>query len=265
MGWIRRWLLKKKLIHDPLNRRAWQHTLDRVPLLAHLEPPQKARLQQLTREFLLEKVFSGVQGVTLNDDMKTLIAAQACLPILNMSMDAYSGWVEVIVYPDSFHVPQEFVDDETGVVSEESSLLSGEAWGRGPVILSWSDVQEDYEHPHPGHNVVIHEFAHKLDMQNGRANGMPPLHPDMPIEQWTHALSTAYEQLTQRLEHHHVTDINPYAGTNPAEFFAVLSEYFFTAPYIILEDCPQVYDQLQQYYRLDTRHWYPRHARSLYR
>ncbi|MGV6858792.1 MAG: M90 family metallopeptidase [bacterium] len=255
MNWIKRWLLRRGLIRDPLTQAVWVRTLQRARLLSHLDQTQIKNLRALTSQLLLEKTFSAVQGLELSEEIKAVIATQACVPILNIGLDAYDGWIEIIVYPGSFHVSQEQVD-ESGVVTEATHLLSGESWGRGPLILSWEDVLRDTDTPRPGHNVVIHEFAHKLDMLNGRANGMPPLHPDMPIEAWTEALSTAYARLQHRLEHHHHTDINPYAGTNPAEFFAVLSEYFFTAPWVILEDCPPVYHQLKTYYRLDTQHWY---------
>jgi len=185
----------------------------------------------------------------IDDEIRITIAAQACLEILELGLDAFAGWLEIIVYPGAFRVTQETLDD-AGVVHQQDNSLSGESWSRGPVILSWQDVQEDSFSLRPGHNVVLHEFAHKLDMLNQRANGMPPLHPDMPIKAWTEALSQAYENLQQRLENHQPT-INAYAATNPAEFFAVICEYFFTAPDILWQHCPDVYQQLKAWFKQD--------------
>jgi len=123
---------------------------------------------------------------------------------------------------------------------------------RGPVILSWQDIERDMAHWRQGHNVVIHEIAHKLDYLNGSANGMPPLHYSMYSEQWTDTLSQAYECLNQRLQHHYGLCVDAYAATSPAEFFAVFSEYFFCAPEILHEHFQAVYQMLELYYRQDT-------------
>lgn len=127
--------------------------------------------------------------------------------------------------------------------------MSGESWSRGPVILSWDDITSDMAPLHPGHNVVVHEFAHKLDMLNGSANGMPPLHRDMLREQWSKNFSQAFEHLRHRLDHHHRPGINAYGANNPAEFFAVVSEYFFTDPQKLHHLSSAVYDQLVLFYR----------------
>ncbi|NOZ38240.1 MAG: zinc-dependent peptidase [Gammaproteobacteria bacterium] len=227
----------------------WHGVSQRLPLLQPLTAIERARLRELTTLFLHQKDFTGVQGLVIDDEIRITIAAQACLEILELGLDAFAGWLEIIVYPGAFRVTQETLDD-AGVVHQQDNSLSGESWSRGPVILSWQDVQEDSFSLRPGHNVVLHEFAHKLDMLNQRANGMPPLHPDMPIKAWTEALSQAYENLQQRLENHQPT-INAYAATNPAEFFAVICEYFFTAPDILWQHCPDVYQQLKAWFKQD--------------
>ncbi len=227
----------------------WHRTIRQLPLVANRPPAERVRLRVLTTLLLHRKVFTGVQGLELTPAMKIVIASQACLEILQLGLAAFDGWHEVIVYPGAFRVRRE-VQDELGLVHSDSRALSGEAWMRGPVILSWDEVVQDSFQLRKGHNVVLHEFAHKLDMLNGRANGMPPLHPDMPIEAWTQSLSEAYEQLVRRVGHHHA-DINPYAATDPAEFFAVICEYFFTAPEILDEHYPRVYQQLKAYFRQD--------------
>ena len=142
--------------------------------------------------------------------------------------------------------------DASGIVHETRRTLAGEAWRRGPVILSWSDAQPNSHSHGPASNVIIHEFAHKLDMLNGSANGMPPLHKNMVRKQWTESLSHAYKNLYQQIERHHHTSIDPYAAENPAEFFAVLSEVFFVKPALLNKLYPQVYRQLNLFYRQDT-------------
>ena len=157
------------------------------------------------------------------------MAAQACLLILNLDIDYFDNWVEVILYPGAFKVTHE-QRDANGLVHTDANVLSGESWLRGPVILSWDDVERDSYHTHAGHNVVVHEFAHKLDGLNGVANGLPPLHRGMKQNDWAAALNPSYEALCRQVEAGESTIIYSYAATNPAEFFAVVSEYFFTTP-----------------------------------
>lgn len=247
------------LKRHPIPDEPWLSVTRRLPLLQGLTATKRARLRELTTLFLHDKTFNGVQGLVLSDEMRLVIAAQACLPILELGPDTYAGWVEIVVYPGAFRVTRE-VMDEFGIVHQQAAGLSGEAWGTGPVILAWEEVERESFHLHKGHHVVVHEFAHKLDLLNGRANGLPPLHPDMPIEAWSHALGEAYQRLVEKVERHHHTAINPYAATNPAEFFAVICEYFFTAPEILQRHVPAVYEQLKRYFRqdpltrLDRRH-----------
>ncbi|MDQ6967655.1 MAG: zinc-dependent peptidase [Mariprofundaceae bacterium] len=235
----------------PITDESWFGVTRRIDLVQALAPVERARLRELATLFLHAKSFTGVQGLTITDEIRISVAAQACLEILNMEADTFIGWVEIVIYPSAFRVARE-IRDEGGIVHEEANALSGESWSRGPVILSWEDVRRDSFSPCPGRNVVIHEFAHKLDMLSGRANGMPPLHPDMPIMDWTTALSEAFEHLRCSVEHHYRPHINAYAATNPAEFFAVICEYFFTAPEILNMYCPEVYCQLKAYFRQDT-------------
>ncbi len=239
-------ILKKHGIPDP----EWHEATLRLPLVEVLSAAEKARLRVLTTLFIYEKSFSGVQGLELNLKMKIIIASQACLEILELGMGSFDGWHEIVVYPGAFRVERKTMDEQRLVVHDERKSLSGEAWIRGPVILSWDDVKRDSYTLHSGRHVVLHEFAHKLDMLNGRANGMPPLHPDMPIKEWTRSLSEAYEHLQKRTQNHQ-SGINPYAVENPAEFFAVMCEYFFTAPQVLTTEYPHVYDQLKHYFRQD--------------
>lgn len=241
-----------RVLHrHPIGDKAWFAITRRIALVQALTPTERGRLRELSTLFLHAKIFTGVQGQAISDEIRISIAAQACLQILELGLDAFAGWVEIVVYPGAFRVLRESSDD-AGIVHEEDNALSGESWSQGPVILSWEDVYRDSFTPCPGRNVVIHEFAHKLDLLNGRANGMPPLHPEMPIKEWTAILSRVFDRLRHTMEDHHTPHINAYAATSPAELFAVASEYFFTAPEILNKYYPELYSQLMAYFRQNT-------------
>jgi len=222
----------------------WLAHTRRIGLLRGLDDRARHRLRNLASLFLYHKAINGAGGLELTDAMRIDIAAQACIPILNLGLDYYADWHEVIVYPDTFVVTHR-EQDPAGVVRERPRQLSGEAWGRGPVILSWADI----EAATAGSNVIVHEFAHKLDLLNGAANGMPPLHPGMDRKVWTTAFSEAYEELCRQYRQGLHTAIDPYATEGPGEFFAVASEVFFTRPDTLREHFPTVYAQLCLYYR----------------
>lgn len=248
--WAKRQSIRYTLQRHPIPFDLWMNVVRKAKLLQDLSSVEKAQLRALATLFLRRKTITAARGFELSHEMVVTIAAQAVLPILKLGLNYYSGWVEIIIYPGAFLVHHRNVD-LNGLTSNETSTLSGEAWLRGPVILSWEDIERDLDSQHPGHNVVVHEFAHKLDMLNGSANGMPPLHPNMKIKQWTAALISAYEILRQQVAHHHRTRINGYGATTPAEFFAVVSECYFAAPDILNQHCPEVYQQLVQFYRQD--------------
>lgn len=247
---LRRWWVKHILFRSRIPYPAWQAVLAALPVLQDLSARDQHRLRKLASLFLHDKTVLGAGGLEVDQAMAVSIAAQACLLILNLDLSYYHGWYEVIVYPDTFVVAHEEHDD-IGVVHETRRALAGESWQRGPVILSWSDARPG-AHPHgTASNVVVHEFAHKLDMLTGSANGMPPLHPGMDRKAWAEALSQAYDQLYHQLERHHRTAIDPYAAESPAEFFAVLSEVFFMRPQRLHQLYPAVYHQLALFYRQD--------------
>jgi Mlc titration factor MtfA (ptsG expression regulator) len=228
----------------------WSQTTENLAVLQGLTAVEKAHLRELATLFLHEKNLVGANGHVVTDAMAVSIATQACLPILKLGLNCLSGWTDVIVYSGAFRVTEHSVDN-AGVVHQQEKILSGECWSRGPIILSWADVEQDSQQSHCGRNVVIHEIAHKLDALNGSSNGYPPLHYQMSVPEWTAALTAAYEGLIDRLEHNHYSYLNPYAASSPAEFFAVISEYFFCGPELLQEHFPDVYRQLQQYYRQD--------------
>jgi MtfA peptidase len=175
--------------------------------------------------------------------MRVSIAAQACLPILELGLDWYAGFTGIVVYPGDFRV-RRAQTDEAGVVHEWDDELAGEAMPGGPVVLSWDAASND-----PQINVVIHEFAHKLDMLNGAADGLPPLHAGMPQAAWAAAFEAAYEGFCDALERDKETWLDPYAAEDPAEFFAVISEAFFARPAETRRRYPDVFDQLKLFYK----------------
>jgi Mlc titration factor MtfA (ptsG expression regulator) len=181
---------------NDLPESAWGAALARLPLLQGLTEEELVRLRELALRFLRDKQLTPAGGLELTDRMRLMIALQACLPILNLGPDYYSGWVEVIVYPGQF-VPEHEYTDEAGVVHVTRAPMAGEAWLQGPVVLSWEDVAASGAAD--GFNVVIHELAHKLDMLNGAADGFPPLHHGMSTHDWTRIFSTAYQDLCARI------------------------------------------------------------------
>ncbi len=246
--WRRARVLKKHSIDPDL----WDAVLRRYRFLSGLSDEEVARLRERVILFLHHKEIHGAGELMLDDAMRLSIAVQACILVLNLPEDWYDGWVEVIVYPDEF-MPDVEWQDEYGVVHVGKEVRSGEAWLHGPVVLSWADIGHDYG---DGINVVIHEFAHKLDMLNGDANGYPPLHADMSREAWSRAFTRAYDDFCREVDRGLRTHVDPYAADSPAEFFAVLSEVFFERPEILHADFAQVYSQLAQFYRQDP---YSRH------
>ena len=233
-----------------INHDLWETVLHKLTFLQGMSSVEKAHLRELSTLFLYEKNIYGTQGFHITEEIRVMIAAQACLPILGLGIELLAGWRDVIIYPDAFQVSRD-ERDEFGIVHHEQHLLSGESWLRGPVILSWQDIELDMHRWQEGHNVIVHEIAHKLDMLNGSANGMPPLHVTMHPTQWASTLNSAYQLLNQRLENYQRVCVNPYAATSPAEFFAVFSEYFFCAPDILHIHFTDVYQLLHLYYRQD--------------
>lgn len=248
MGWFARWRRARAARRRPVDDRAWAAVAGRFSFLRTLPAADQARLRDLTAAFLDEKSIHGAGGLELTDAMRLLIAAQACLLILNLDLDYYDDWVEVIVYPDEFIVEHEYADED-GIVHRVREPRSGEAWDRGPVILSWPDAEA--ADGGDGYNVVIHEFAHKLDLRNGPADGYPPLHAGMDRKAWSEAFAAAYADFERRIEQWEDTLIDEYAAEDPAEFFAVLSEVFFEKPATLRDSYPAVYDQLARFYRQD--------------
>lgn len=247
--WLREWWSARIVKRSSITESQWQDAFQHLPLLQRLTPQEKIKLKRLAILFLYSKSLESVGDLEITSSMKLYIALQACLPILHLGFDWYNGWISVILYPSAYSRPQSETD-EYGVVHQGTANLSGESWQRGPVILSWDD--SIHRGALNGRNVIIHEFAHKLDMLNGGANGFPPLHKDMSVKQWSNIFNEAFADFTKRLEENDSEiPIDSYAGTSPAEFFAVFSEVFFEKPVLIRQYYPKVYDLLVRFYLQD--------------
>lgn len=247
-SFLTNWRQDRLIRRSTITEQQWIDAIARLPVLQNLTADETQKLIRLSILFLHYKVFEGAHQLEITPKMKLTIALQACLPILNLGIDWYDGWVSIIVYPSQFVPERKFVD-EYGVEHSSRSVLSGESWHKGPVVLSW----EDAEHAGviDGNNLVIHEFAHKLDVLNGKTNGFPPLHRGMDSTLWSKALSEAFEDLQARYESGNYMVIDSYAISSPAEFFAVFSEVFFEQPQIVNTCYPDVYQQFKQFYRQD--------------
>jgi Mlc titration factor MtfA (ptsG expression regulator) len=247
-AWFKRWRRRRYLRDGLVSASDFSQALGRTPACDGLDAEEQGRLRRLVTLFLHEKVFQAAGHAEVRLEDRLLIAVNACLPILNLGIEAYDDWATVIVYPDEFIVDCE-EEDEAGLVHSGRDLRAGESWERGPLVISLRDVhvQSDRE----DYNVVIHECAHKLDMRNGSPDGFPPLHRGMSVRQWTGAFTQAYEDLRGRIGRDEETPVDDYAAESPAECFAVFSEYFFEAPHRLRAAYPDVYDQLARFYRQD--------------
>jgi MtfA peptidase len=240
MGWLTDWRRKRVLRNHRIDDALWHQATRRLRFI-----PQTSKLRELSLLFLAEKQFVGARELEVTDAMRVSIAAQACLPVLELGLDWYAGFTGIVVYPGDFRVRRSEID-EHGVVHEWDDELAGEAMPGGPVVLSWDAAAND-----PQMNVVIHEFAHKLDMLSGAADGLPPLHVGMSREAWIGAFKKAYEGFCDAVERGRETWLDPYAAEHPSEFFAVISEAFFKDAAETRRRYPEVFAQLKLFYRQD--------------
>jgi Mlc titration factor MtfA (ptsG expression regulator) len=239
----------------------WRQVLRRrMPLYARLPPELQRRLRQRVQVMLAEVPFIGCAGFSVSDEVRVLIAAQAALLLMQRGL-AFRGLREVLVYPGHF-VVERAREGFGGVVHEARQVLAGESWQRGQVVLAWDAVVEGAADPADGHNVVIHEFAHQLDQENGRANGAPFLAAGgsgalrrLTQQRWAHVLSGEFSRLRTQIARGESGLIDAYAATDAAEFFAVVSELFFERPHELGTVHPELFDEFARCYRLDPRRW----------
>ncbi|WP_342618371.1 M90 family metallopeptidase [Rhodoferax sp. GW822-FHT02A01] len=235
--------------------RAWRTILRRrVPLFQSLPADLQLQLKQSIQIFIAEKPFIGCAGQSITDEVRVTIAAQACLLLLNRPHHNFPNLRQILVYPTRFVVPR-LHTDSAGVAHQGSNVLSGESWSQGQVVLSWQDVLEGAAIPDDGHNVVLHEFAHQLDQEDGAANGAPQLRSLQDGGRWAGVMQREFDRLQQDALLGAPTLLNPYGATNPAEFFAVATEVFFEQPRLLAQEHAQLYEELARFYRTDPVHW----------
>ena len=247
---LRRYRRKRILQTSALPDALWRHACGALPFLAIYSADALVRLRDLVVLFLDAKSIVGAQGHVVTPLQRTIIAIQACVLVLNLDLDLYDGFENVVVYPGEF-VPGWEYEDEYGVVHRQDAPLAGEAMNRGPVVLSWPDVADSADWDAAQMNLVIHEFAHKIDMHDGDANGCPPLPDDATRREWQRVMKRAYADFSARVDAGQDTAIDPYAAENPGEFFAVLSEVFFAEPSLLVDEYPDVYRAFAGFYRQD--------------
>ncbi len=234
---------------------AWRNVLrQRVPLYAKLPPDLQGQLRRLIQVFVAEKTFIGCQGLVITDEIRVTVAAHAALLLLNRPGGDYPQLRQILVYPDSFVVERDHTD-AMGVAHRARQVLAGESWSEGQVVLSWQDTLAGAATPDDGQNVAIHEFAHQLDQETGHANGAPLLARRTDYQRWSAVLSEEFRTLQARVTRGAPSLFCDYGATDPAEFFAVVSEVFFEQPTQMAQEHPALYLQFCQFYQLNPLNW----------
>lgn len=246
---MRRWRERRILRTSALPHVLWRDACAALPFLVKWTPDELARLRDLVVLFLHAKSIVGAQGHDVTPLQRTIIAIQACVLVQNLDLALYDDFENVVVYPGEF-VPGWEYEDEYGVVHRQDAALAGEAMPRGPVVLSWPDVAASADWDAAQMNLVIHEFAHKIDMVDGDANGSPPMAADAQSE-WQRVMRAAYDDFAARVGAGEETAIDPYAAEAPGEFFAVLSEVFFAEATLLRDEYPDVYRAFANFYKQD--------------
>ncbi|HYP77387.1 MAG TPA: M90 family metallopeptidase [Polyangiaceae bacterium] len=220
-----------------------------IPYLAGLSAEDRSELEGLVRIFLAEKSFEGCGGLELTEEIKLTIAGQACLLLLHRETDIYPNVDAIVVYPSAYRVPTEERDGLVVIEGDQTRL--GESWQRGLVVLAWDHVLSGAAQPRDGQNVVLHEFAHQLDGEDGVMDGTPDLGARARYTSWARVLGDEFQELSERLHAGRHSDLDPYGATNAAEFFAVLTEMFFEKPRALQRRHPELYAELAEFYKQD--------------
>ena len=247
----RRGQLMTKSIPD-----TWIAMIQKNTSLYHRLPEElKPQLHGLVNVFLAEKTFLGCGGQEITDEVRVTIAAQACMLLLNRKPRFFPRLKTIYVYPHTY-VAKGVIHDG-GIVVEGKSVRLGESWQHGPVVLAWDSITGGARNVQDGQNVVLHEFAHQLDQEDGSADGAPILENHSSYRTWAAVLSEEYKNLQDKTDHRRRSVIRSYGATNPAEFFAVATEAFFEKPNQMHKRCPDLYQELKKYYHLDPLQWSP--------
>ena len=245
---------RDRLFNTPIHTSWIDILINNVRTYKLLDADLKKELHGYINIFLDEKKFYGYDGIEINDTIRVTVAGNACLLLLQGSKNHFPGFTSILIYPDTYIAHQS--THESGMVTSELSMRAGESWKRGPVVLSWADVVRGISHPADGHNVVIHEFAHKLDEQDGLMDGLPVLRDSSHYAEWSKTLNTEYTSLQERVRRGKNRVIDAYGSVSPPEFFAVATESFFEKPVLMKKRLPDLYEQLQKFYNIDPASWH---------
>jgi hypothetical protein len=233
----------------------WLEIIERnVALYRRLPEADRHELLGHIRVFLAEKLFEGCGGVSITDEIRVTIAAQACVLLLHRQSDYFRRLHSILVYPTGF-LAKTVKEEGPGMIAEGEEARLGEAWLKGPLVLSWDDVLADASGSRSGANVVLHEFAHELDDEDGAANGAPALERGQSYADWARVLGAAYERLRRDVERGRESVLDDYGAESPAEFFAVATECFFEMPVDLQIEQPELYEKLKEFYRQDPANW----------
>jgi Mlc titration factor MtfA (ptsG expression regulator) len=254
-AWLKR-RRRGRLLATPFPADWLAHLRLNVAVYEILTDAEQARLRDDLRVFIAEKSWEGCGGLTLTDEVRVAIAAQACLLLLGVEHDYFKHVRTILVYPTAYRSPDGEVGPD-GVVREGIGRL-GEAWLRGPVVLAWDEVQSGGQNHRDGRNVVLHEFAHQLDFLDGLGDGTPPLRDAEQYREWQRVMTAEFDRLRADVGRGRATLLDAYGATNPAEFFAVATECFFEKPRQLQERHPEVYGVLRGYYLQDPAGWFAR-------
>jgi len=254
LTYYRRKKQQEKLRATPLNQKQRSVLNQYFPLFQKLPSPERRRLEGLINHFLAEKKFLGGEGLEVTANMRLLIAAQACLLIINKPNRWFNSLSTIIIYPSSFHSKIKRFDGSAH--HETSEARAGESWLHGPVVLSWDHSLAGGQNPRDGHNVILHEFAHQLDGQTGVTDGAPLLDGNHVDTKWARIFQAAYKRHLKNIKERKKTIIDPYGATNPAEFFAVCVETFLEQSESLANEEPELYDELATYFKFDPRNWH---------
>jgi len=251
-SWIKR-QRRLQLLETPFPE-AWLAHLERnVRHYPRLSPREQALLRDQLRVFIAEKYWEGCGGLQLTDEMQVTIAALACLLVLGLEHDYYPRVITILLYPRHYRLHESEID-ELGIVHDPATRL-GEARQQGVVILSWADVLRGARKGKHGQNLVLHEFAHQLDMEDRSIDGTPPLASREAYRRWHQVMTAEYERHVEAAEGGHATLLDQYGALNEAEFFAVATECFFEQPVELQAGHSELYALLRDYYHQDPAAW----------
>jgi len=250
---VRRNYRREKLLQQPLSVEFISILERNVSLYQQMPTDLKEELRGYVNLFLHNMQFFGCDGLEVTDEMRVTVAGNACVLLLNRDADHFSGFSSILLYPDSYMARTVSYDGDVEIVSYDAR--AGESWHRGPIVLSWADVQRGVSIDNDGSNVVLHEFAHKLDEEDGRTDGLPVLRENTDYKDWADVLTREFAAQRKRVERHRSDVLDEYGASAPAEFFAVATETFFEKGRQMKKRLPDLYEQLRKFYGVDPASW----------